>query len=158
MWRSSRLGLRMIASPSPCSLVLEPAARALRREFGPTSWSVLEEMLLCSTADVDDCTAAVSVRTLGASLGLAKDTVARALRRLQAAGIVTAVTARTPAGTFAAGGYRITVPHAVSFVQTHTAAPVDLLTHTSVTHTAVAPLRSRVARLDPAQLSFAAWD
>ena len=148
----------MFVSPVRRSIVIGPAVSGLRRELGPTAWVVLEEMLLCSTGGVDDCTAAVSVRALGASLGLAKDTVARALRRLQAAGIVTPVPARTPAGTFDAGAYSITVPHAVSFLQTHIAAPVAVATHTSVTHTPAVPPRGRVARLDPAQLSFAAWD
>ncbi len=158
MRRSRRLGLLVSVSPAGRSIVVGAAVSGLWREVGPTAWVVLEEMLLCSTGGVDDCTAAVSVRALGASLGLAKDTVARALRRLQAAGIVTPVPARTPAGTFDAGAYSITVPHAVSFVQTHTSEPVDVSIHTCVTHTSVVPPRGRVARRDPAQLSFAVWD
>jgi len=130
----------------------------MRRKLGPTSWVVLEELLARSTGASACCTATVSIRTVGVSLGLAKDTVARAIRRLQAAGIVMAVPARTPTGTFDAGSYRITVPSAVRFEPTHITEPVDVSTHTSVTHTSVAPPRGRVARRDPAQLSFAAWD
>ena len=130
----------------------------MRRYLGPTSWVVLEEMLARSTDVGECCTATVSIRTLGASLGLAKDTVARAIRRLQAASIVTAVPARTSAGTFDTGSYSITVRCAVSFEQTHAVKPVDVVTHTSVTRTPVVPPRGRVARLDPAQLSLAAWD
>ncbi len=148
----------MFVSPARRSIVIEPAVSGLRRELGPTAWVVLEEMLLCSTGDAACCTTEVSIRNLGASLGLAKDTVARAIRRLQAAGIVTAVPSRTPAGTFAAGAYRITIPHGIAFELTHTSEPADVATHTSVTHTSVAPPRGRVVRLDPAQLSLAAWD
>jgi len=132
-------------------IVIEPAVSGLRRELGPTAWVVLEEMLLCSTGDADWCTATVTIRGLGASLGLAKDTIARALRRLHAAGIVTAMPARTPAGTFAAGAYRMTIPQVFAFEQTHTTEPVDVETHTCVTHTPVSRPRGRVAQLDPAQ-------
>ena len=158
MRRSRRLGLLVRVSPTRRSIVIEPTVSGLRRELGPTTWVVLEEMLLCSTGDAACCTTAVSIRNLGASLGLAKDTVARAIRRLQAAGIVTAVPSRTPAGTFAAGAYRIAIPRAIAVEQTHTSEPVDVETHTSVPRTPGAPPRGRVARLDPAQLSFAAWD
>ena len=130
----------------------------MRRELGPTSWVVLEEMLARSTSDGECCTATVSIRALGAMLGLAKDTIARAIRRLQAARIVTAVPARTPTGTFDAGSYRITVSGAVRFEPTHTIEPGAVSTRTSITHTPGAPPRGRVARLDPAQLSLAAWD
>ncbi len=68
MWRSSRLGLLVSASPARRSLIVEQDTRALRCELGTTSWVVLEEMLLCSTGDVDDCRAAVSIRKLGASV------------------------------------------------------------------------------------------
>ncbi len=157
-WRSSGLGLLVFVSSVRRSIVIDPAVSGLRRELGPSSWVVLEEMLLCSTGDADDCTAAVSVRALGASLGLAKDTVARGIRRLHAAGIVTAVSSRTPAGTFAAGAYRIAIPRGIAIEQTHITARVEVEMHTTVAPTPAVPPRGRVARLDPAQLSFAAWD
>ncbi len=157
MWRPSRLGLLVTADPSRRSILLGPEATVMRRELGPTSWVVLEEMLARSTDVGECCTATVSIRTLGASLGLAKDTVARAIRRLQAAAIVTAAPSRTPAETVDTGSYSITVPCAVRFEQTHTVKPVDGVAHT-FSHTPVAPPRGRIARLDPAQLSLAAWD
>ena len=63
----------------------------------------------------------MSVRSLAASLGLAKDTVARALGRLRRAGLVAATQTRTRAGMFATGSYRLTVPDAITVTVTHTA-------------------------------------
>ena len=92
------------------SIVLGPAAHELRRHVGPTAWVVLEELLQRSTSDGDQIVAQVSIRSLGSSLGLAKDTVARALRPLRELGAIEAIQARTSTGGFDAGSYRITVP------------------------------------------------
>jgi len=91
----------------------------LRRLLGPTAWMVLEELLLASACTDGRCIASVSVRSLAASLGLAKDTVARALSRLRRTGLVTPSQARTRAGTFATGTYVLTVPDSIT-VATHT--------------------------------------
>ena len=96
------------------SVVVGAAAGELRRALGPTSWMVLEELLLCSTGPADACVACVSVRALAASLGLAKDTVGRAIRRLRYAGLVTVAQQRTDAGIFDAGTYRIAVPDCIT--------------------------------------------
>jgi DNA-binding transcriptional MocR family regulator len=71
---------------------------------------VLEEMLQRSTGDDDQVVAEVSIRSLGSSLGLAKDTVARAVRRLRELGAIEAHQERTSAGVFDIGSYRVTVP------------------------------------------------
>jgi len=92
------------------SIVLGPAAHELRRHVGPTAWVVLEEMLQRSTSDGDQIVAQVSIRSLGSSLGLAKDTVARAVRRLRELGTIEAVQARATSGAFDAGSYRLTIP------------------------------------------------
>ena len=86
-------------------VVVGAAASELRRALGPTSWMVLEELLLRSTGPADACVVRVSVRGLAASLGLAKDTVGRAIRRLRAAGLVTIAQQRTDAGIFDTGTY-----------------------------------------------------
>ena len=96
------------------SVVVGAAASELRRALGPTSWMVLEELLLRSTGPADECVARVSVRALAASLGLAKDTVARAIRRLRDAGLVTVAQQRTVAGIFDTGTYRIAVPDCIT--------------------------------------------
>ncbi len=84
------------------------ASSKLRRTLGPTSWMVLEEMLIRSSGIGDDCVAHVSVRALAASLGLAKNTIALAIHRLRDAGLVTALQQRASTGTFDTGTYTIT--------------------------------------------------
>ena len=86
----------------------------LRRGLGPTAWTVFEELLLASTATPTGQRASVSVRSLAGRLGLAKDTVARALKRLRRAGLVTPVQSRTSAGVFAAGSYLLTIPDSIT--------------------------------------------
>lgn len=94
----------------------------LRRRLGPTTWMVFEELLLASTGPADACRATVSIRSLALRLGLAKDTVARALGQLRRAGIVTAHQSRTNAGVFATGSYTITIPTSITF-DDHTRSP-----------------------------------
>ena len=122
------------------SVVVGAAASELRRPLGPTSWVVLEELLLCSTGPADACVAQVSVRALAASLGLAKDTVGRAIRRLRYAGLVTVTQQRTDSGIFDTGTYLIAVPDCIT---------VNAPTQSS------RPPRARVERRDFSQLSLA---
>lgn len=91
------------------SLVIGPSSSGLRRTLDPAAWVVLEEMLLRSTAVGVHRVVRVSVRSLAGSLGLAKDTAARAIRRLRAAGLVDGVQQRTAAGAFGIGVYVITI-------------------------------------------------
>jgi predicted transcriptional regulator len=95
-------------------LVVDPASVKLRRGLGPTAWVVLEELLARSNGPADSGRASVSVRSLASELGLAKDTVARALSRLRRAGVVSACQTRSTSGAFAAGSYLITVPESVA--------------------------------------------
>ena len=96
------------------SVVVGAAASELRRALGPTSWMVLEELLLRSTGPAEACVAQVSVRALAASLGLSKDTVGRAMRRLRYAGLATVAQPRTGAGVFDTGTYLIAVPDCIT--------------------------------------------
>ena len=105
------------------SIVVAFEASELRRELGPTSWMVLEELLLRSTGPADECIAIVSVRALAASLGLAKDTAGRAIRRLRDAGLVTVAQLRTAAGIFDTGTYLIAVPDCIALNAPTPAAP-----------------------------------
>jgi hypothetical protein len=98
------------AEPNRRSVVLGPAAHELRRYVGPTAWVVFEEMVGRSTGDGDHLTAQVSIRALASSLGLAKDTVARAVRRLREIELIVAEQRRTTVGSFDAGSYRLAVP------------------------------------------------
>jgi DNA-binding Lrp family transcriptional regulator len=100
----------MFAEPTRRAVVLGPRAHELRVYVGPTAWSVLEEMLQRSTGDGDHTVAQLSIRTLAPSLGLAKDTVARVVRRLRDLGVIDAAQACSSSGVFAAGSYRLDVP------------------------------------------------
>ena len=71
---------------------------------------VLEEML--EHSDGEGRVAVVSVRSLAASLGVAKDTVHRAVTRLRDLGLIEPHQARTAAGSYSTGGYRLDVPAA----------------------------------------------
>jgi DNA-binding transcriptional MocR family regulator len=99
----------MPADPIRRTIKLGPAAHELRRHVGPTTWVVLEEMLQRSTGD-DHVVAQVSIRSLASSLGLAKDTVTRAVGRLRDLGVIDASQARAGSGVFEAGSYRLAVP------------------------------------------------
>lgn len=122
------------------SIVVGAESSELRRALGPTSWIVLEELLLRSNGTTAECVARVSVRSLAASLGLAKDTVARAIRRLRESGFVTVAQQRTDAGVFATGTYVVALPAGVTLVALAPAAQQP---------------RARVGRRDPSQLSLA---
>jgi DNA-binding transcriptional MocR family regulator len=71
---------------------------------------VLEEMMERSTGPGVELVSVVSIRAMASSLGLAKDTVARAVRRLRDFGVIEAVQARSESGVFEAGSYRLDVP------------------------------------------------
>lgn len=122
------------------SVVVGAASSELRRALGSTSWMVLEELLLRSDGTADGSVARVSVRSLAASLGLAKDTAARAIRRLRDFGLVTAAQPRTDAGIFDTGTYVIALPDGVTLLAS--------------TPTERQP-RARVGRHDLSQLSLA---
>ena len=114
----------MHAEPTRRTIVLGPKAHELRVYVGPTAWAVLEEMMQRSAGDGGDVVAQVSVRSLASSLGLAKDTVARAVRRLSDLGVIEAVQDRSEAGVFQAGSYRLAVPVACLSVACPSPPPV----------------------------------
>lgn len=71
-------------------VLVGPECRPTRRTLDPTAWFVLEELVLNADAGSSETTVLVpaSVRALATELGLSKDTVAAALRRLANTGIV----------------------------------------------------------------------
>lgn len=77
----------------------------LRRRLGPVAWFVLEELV--PSAD-DAAVVETSVRALAGDLSLNNDTVARALGRLRAEGLVVAEPQPNDGGRFGAGRYRPT--------------------------------------------------
>jgi DNA-binding GntR family transcriptional regulator len=86
-------------------------ARALRRAVGVTAWCVLEELVMDASVDARGrFVASTNVRRLAASLGVSKDTAARAVARLVRAGVVERNTnARGERGTFPTAVYVIDV-------------------------------------------------
>lgn len=100
-------------------IVLTAESAELRRRLDPAAWVVFEELLLASTGTGEGCVASVSIRALADRLGLAKDTVARALGRLRRAGLVTARQARTDAGVFTTGSYVLSVPASITVTDHH---------------------------------------
>lgn len=111
MARSSPTGgLTRNAAPS----VSVEAQRALQRSLGPTAWAVLADVALDVVPDgAGTAVVEISARRLAAQFGITKDTAARALRRLQTAGILLRRPQRTgPAGRFTPGTYEVRLPWA----------------------------------------------
>ena len=100
----------MPIEPTRRTIVVGPAAHELRRHVGATSWVVLEEMMQATTGPADRPVAEVSIRSLAASLGLAKDTVTRAVRRLRDVGVIEIEQRRSERGLFQTGVYRLAAP------------------------------------------------
>lgn len=74
-----------------CGVVLVgPDCAATRQALDPTAWVVLEELVVTGGAVTGGAMVVVStsVRELAGRLGLSKDTVAAALRRLAGTGVV----------------------------------------------------------------------
>lgn len=89
------------------SIVVSQTAQMLRRQLGPTAWTVLEELLLDVT-DADAMVVETHVRRIADSVGISKDSAARAVRRLIAHGVVTRHDGRDPAsGCFARALYEL---------------------------------------------------
>jgi DNA-binding transcriptional ArsR family regulator len=143
------IGSTSTVNPSPAEspgrrVVLDADSGHLRRVLGPTAWVVLEELILRSSGTDERSEAQVSVRALAASLGLAKDTVGRALQRLRAAGLVASCEQRRErAGTFDAGTYVIDLPLGITLADVATTQTTPL----------VRPSRTRSA--DASQLALA---
>ena len=128
-------------------IVLTAGTVELRRRLDATAWVVFEQLLLESTSDGGVCRASVSVRSLASQLGVAKDTVARALNRLRRAELIDASQSRTATGVYATGTYTLTIPTSIT-VDDHTTpppppttpteTPAPHPTHTSATTTQLA--------------------
>jgi DNA-binding MarR family transcriptional regulator len=100
--------------PQPTRPEVEREDRAgLRRATGPTAWFVLSDLVSrVDRRDIHQGRAAVStnVRTIAAATGISKDTVARALQRLIALGVVERVEDRDGrSGRFASSVYVIAI-------------------------------------------------
>ena len=101
--------------PSDGSLTIGPPAAPVRRELGPLSWFIFEELVLCAEpGGGGEPRAVVGVRGLAAALGISKDTAARGLSRLIDVGLARRVVTRTDEGRFASSYYLLRIPPGVS--------------------------------------------
>jgi DNA-binding transcriptional MocR family regulator len=82
----------------------------MRRVFGSIAWCVLEHLAETAEHRAGNTVSYESVRSTAGALGFANDTVARALRRLADAGLITYVPGRAVDGRFASSHYRLTLP------------------------------------------------
>ena len=131
-------------------MVIEESSLGLRRDLGPSAWLVIEELLLGSSELAGRRVVSLSVRSLARSLGLAKDTIARALSRLQAAGLVARVIDDPAVGAGRVSVYRLTVPVTVSILDA-TATPAA----PAAVATTARPIASVRRAALGSQLSFA---
>lgn len=92
--------------------VVASEAAPLRRELGPLAWFIFEELVLAADRDptTGELRAAIGVRDLAASLGMSKDTAARGVTCLIAAGVVRRVVSRSQAGRFGSCRYVLSLP------------------------------------------------
>ncbi len=100
----------MAAERTRRPVVVRPAAAHLRRVLHAGSWVLLEELLARSTGDADLSVATASIRDLATSLGVAKDTIGRAVTRLRDHGLLTVEQTRGGDGVFASTTYSLSVP------------------------------------------------
>ncbi len=87
-----------------------PSAADIRRRLGPIAWVVLECLAESSVDCAGESVSFESVRGIAELLGLAKDTVARALRRLADEALVIFVASRQHDGRFGPSHYRLSFP------------------------------------------------
>lgn len=85
--RVVRAGPTAIVSAAPV-LSVTAASRGWRRRLGPLAWTVLEELALASHLTDRGWVAPIGVRDVAAGIGVTKDTAARAVAALSAAGLV----------------------------------------------------------------------
>ncbi len=86
------------------AIVVRADALDVARHVGPTAWTVLMALAMDAEATGDGLVAPGSVRSIARTLGLNKDTVARALVGLRRAQLVVPLSTR-----FEPGAYRLTV-------------------------------------------------
>lgn len=84
----SAAGAEPDSDPPHCTLIVGPECRSTRLALDPTAWMVLEELVLAGEMIGCSVVTTTSVRALGQSIGMSKDAVAAALRRLSRHGLV----------------------------------------------------------------------
>lgn len=94
-------------------IILDSPSRAWRRRLGPLPWAILEELAQQACRSKQGWVVAVGVRDLGATVGVTKDTAARALATLRSAGIVTPARVQGSDGWYRSG-YQLNLPDGIT--------------------------------------------
>jgi DNA-binding transcriptional ArsR family regulator len=139
-------------APDRRSLLIAPSASGLRRHLGPTAWFVFEELAASSTRCPPLNEVVATTRSLAETLGLSKDTVARALSKLRRAGLIEARQDRTSAGAFTAGRYSVVLPACVHLTHNPPAQAADA-TPVASNRTAEQQRSVQLSLLDPAAIT-----
>jgi hypothetical protein len=96
-------------------LAITEQAGSVRRRLGPLAWFILEELALHGDrGDGGVLCARLGVRDLAAALGMSKDTAARGLGLLVAAGVVRRVVGCSRGGRFSSCHYEVDLPAGVA--------------------------------------------
>jgi len=103
--------------PDGTVLFVDARSAAWRRRLGPLGWAALEHLALASRLDDQGWAAPIGVRAVATSIGVTKDTAARAITILAAAGLVTRESVTTPGGG-RRSGYRLHLPDGLE-LRTH---------------------------------------
>lgn len=152
-------------------ILVDRRSEPVRRALDPTAWMVLEELALAGGgagpgAGGAGTVSQTSVRRLADVLGLSKDTVAAAVRRLTAAGLVRRIDERqTASGRFGHARYEVDLAAAGLAAVSHDAGAGALDQHPQMGSASALPdvrspgsdrrhATSSRPRHDPAQLSL----
>ena len=136
----------------------------MRRRVGPYAWVVLEHLAARCDPASSDAAVCTSTRDIAGQLGLSKDTVTRALRRLLEERLVSRAVDRDVTGQFGRATYCVDLERAgLRLLEAAAAFSVARDPSLSVTGSAERPTppaskqerrRSSPARTDEAQLSL----
>lgn len=97
-------------------LLVAAESRAWRRRLGALAWAALEHLALAAQPDEMGWAAPVGVRDVAAGLGVTKDTAARAVAALAAAGLVAFAQVETVEAQRRTG-YRLNLPEGIRLQQ-----------------------------------------
>lgn len=131
------------------NLLIGPESRHWRRTLGPLAWAALEHLALAAQPVLSGWEAPVGARDVAAGLGVTKDTAARAMKALAAAGQITRTRVETHDGRHRSG-YRLHPPVGLvlQFCQAYQDSavhPVPANRLPSIAHDSICPANPDIA-------------
>jgi len=118
-----------VTEPGETAIVMGPQSRTWRRRLGPLAWAALEHLALAAHPDHQGWAAPVGVRDIATGIGVTKDTAARAVTVLRAAGLVTLEQLDQSDGRRRTG-YRLHLPEGIQLRACPTEQDSPLQPHT----------------------------